>query len=492
MAVRKRYQVFVSSTFADLKEERKMVMRVILERKSFPAGMELFPAKDKKQFDYIKQVIDDSDYYLLIIGARYGSLDDDGVSYTEKEYDYAVSKKIPVIAFLHSDIKSIPLGKADVDKDLQQKLEAFRAKVQTGRLVEYWENAHDLKAKVISSLVDAFEDEEQPRIGWVRADSITNGDAQKEIDRLKKEIEKHRNEIKRLEVALKKKEGDYQTLESSYQSAQKEIENLTGQIQNLKTELEKLKASSVAIETKPRVQTEIITIPNTDVSFKMVYVEGGTFMMGANDADKVASSNERPAHVVTLSDYWIGETQVTQELWQAIMGENPSNFKREQNLPVECVSWDDCYRFIIKLNEKIGMNFHLPTEAQWEFAARGGNFGKRKQNRYAGRNFNIEHIAWYSENSEGKTHPVAQLSPNELGLYDMSGNVWEWCQDRYSLGYYSSSPNRDPKGPSGFGFSSYVCRGGGWLNKGWDCRVSTRNFCESRKGFPYIGLRLAL
>lgn len=181
----KRYQIFISSTFKDLEEERKQVMQAVLNRKCFPAGMELFPAVDIEQFDYIKKVIDDSDYYLLIIGARYGSLDENGFSFTEKEYDYAVSREIPVIAFIHNNIKLIPLGKADTDPELQKKLEAFRAKVQQGRLVNYWKDASDLRIKVTESLITAFQ--EIPRTGWVRANEA-NADSSQEVKSLRRQI----------------------------------------------------------------------------------------------------------------------------------------------------------------------------------------------------------------------------------------------------------------------------------------------------------------
>lgn len=492
MVNKKRYQIFVSSTFADLKEERKMVMQAILERKGFPAGMELFPAKDKRQFDYIKQVIDDSDYYLLIIGARYGSLDDDGVSYTEKEYDYAVSKEIPVIAFLHSDIRSIPLGKADDDKELRLKLEAFRTKVQTGRLVNYWENAHDLKAKVVSSLVDAFEDQDRPRIGWVRANWVVNDDSQKEIDRLTKEIIKHQNEVKRLEGVLNLKEEDRLELDYYYKAAQKEINNLEDQVKTLETKLEKLNTSPMTILKKPQSKTEVITIPWTDVSFKMVHVDGGTFRMGANDDDKEAFPNERPAHEVTLSDYWIGETQVTWELWEAVMG-SPIRFDGEQDLPVDRVSWINCQRFIERLNEKTSRNFHLPTEAQWEFAARGGNLGKESGYKYSGRSDSLETIAWYDKNSGGKTHPVAKLCPNQLGLYDMLGNVFEWCQDEYDYKYYRVSSKYDPiNSTSNNLLANRVRRGGCCKDIKKICRVSRRGHSRPEFSSYGLGLRLAL
>lgn len=464
---RKRYQVFISSTFTDLKDERDKVMRAVLELKCFPAGMELFPAKDKKQFDYIKQVINESDYYVLIIGARYGSLDSDGFSYTEKEYDYAVRQRKPIYAFLHGDIKSIPLGKADDDKKMRLKLEAFKAKVENGgHLVNYWTDTFELKSQVFHSLHEDFEDEQRKskRTGWVRADSIGgDADSQKEIEELKKEIEKRQNEVKSLEKKVKR----------------------------LNTELEKYKASSMTIISKPHLQMMEISIPDTDVTFKMVRVEGGSFMMGADDDDKEAFPNERSAHAVTLSDYWIGETQVTQELWQAVMGENPSKFSGEQNLPVERVSWNDCQKFIERLNKMTSRNFHLPTEAQWEFAARGGNLGKKNRNKYSGGNFDLESIAWHGENSEGKTHPVAKLYPNQLGLYDMSGNVWEWCKDGFDNEYYNKSQTKDPECIAS-SFSPCICRGGGWIFPDKYCRVSCRDHYFPTNKSNCIGLRLAL
>ena len=160
------------------------------------------------------------------------------------------------------------------------------------------------------------------------------------------------------------------------------------------------------------------------VSFEMVRVEGGTFHMGATSEQKdEAWDREKPVHSVTLSSYYIGKTEVTQALWQAVMGSNPSNFKGS-NLPVECVCWNDCQEFIQKLNSLTGRNFRLPTEAEWEFACRGGN--NSRGYKYSGSN-NLGSVAWYDDNSGGQTHPVATKAPNELGIYDMSGNVWEWC-----------------------------------------------------------------
>ena len=220
------------------------------------------------------------------------------------------------------------------------------------------------------------------------------------------------------------------------------------------------------------------------VEFTMVAVEGGTFQMGAADDDTNADSDEKPQHAVTLSDYYIGETEVTQALWEAVMGSNPGYFKGDQQ-PVDLVSWDDCQEFIEKLNTMTGKTFRLPTEAEWEYAARGGN--KSQGYMYSGSN-DLDLVAWYKDNSEGKTHDVATKTKNELGLYDMTGNVLEWCQDWYSE--YSSEAQTNPIGPE---TASYrVNRGGGWGNYAGSCRVSYRYRYTPAYRDYYLGLRLAL
>ena len=216
------------------------------------------------------------------------------------------------------------------------------------------------------------------------------------------------------------------------------------------------------------------------VNFTMIVVPGGTFLMGATSEQH----DEEPVHDVTLSDYCIGETEVTQELWKAVMGSNPSYFK-DYNLPVETVSWDDCQTFIKKLNSLTGANFRLPTEAEWEYAARGGN--KSRFTQYAGSS-NINDVAWYYANSGSKTHAVKTKQPNELGLYDMSGNVWEWCQDWY--GSYSSSSQTNPTGPSSG--SNRVRRGGSWNNDAKYCRSGYRFSNNPTYSDFNLGLRLAL
>ncbi len=221
-----------------------------------------------------------------------------------------------------------------------------------------------------------------------------------------------------------------------------------------------------------------------DVSFKMIEVEGGSFTMGAKLL--LNGLDELPTHRVTLSTYYIGKTEVTQELWQAVMGSNPSYFSGQKR-PVEQVSWNDCQDFINRLNALTGRQFRLPTEAEWEFAAREGN-KRRFMKKYAGRSDIIYNEAWYDGNSDGQTHEVAHRFSNELGIYDMSGNVWEWCQDWY--GEYDSSDQTNPTGPvSGI---YRVNRGGSWSDTADDCRFRYRSYDKPSFSSPKIGLRLAL
>ena len=233
-----------------------------------------------------------------------------------------------------------------------------------------------------------------------------------------------------------------------------------------------------------------ISIPVKDgISIEMVKVEAGTFMMGATSEMKDSYddpySDEKPVHQVTLTnDYYMGKYEVTQALWQAVMGSNPSNFKGD-NLPVEKVSWNDCQEFISKLNSLTGRKFRLPTEAEWEYAARGGK--KSRGYQYSGSS-NISDVVWYKDNSANKTHPVGTKQANELGIYDMSGNVWEWCSDRY--GSYSSFSQTNPTGSYSGAFR--VLRGGGWGSFAWFCCLSfRRNFAPDFRHYD-LGLRLAL
>ena len=230
----------------------------------------------------------------------------------------------------------------------------------------------------------------------------------------------------------------------------------------------------------------VITIPVKDgISIEMVKVEAGSFDMGATPEMENPSDWEKPVHRVTLTnDFYIGKYEVTQKLWQAVMGSNPSNFKGG-DLPVEMVSWKDCQKFIHKLKQLTGRNFRLPTEAEWEFAARGGK--KSRGYQFSGSN-TLDDVAWCKGNSGSQTHIVGTKQPNELGIYDMAGNVLEWCQDRY--GSYSSSPQTNPTGAA---HGSYrVIRGGCWKYVAYGCSSSRRDYSLPDYSLVYRGLRLAL
>ena len=234
----------------------------------------------------------------------------------------------------------------------------------------------------------------------------------------------------------------------------------------------------------PEPNPDAIPITVNGVTFNMIKVDGGTFTMGGTYEQGNSYGDEKPTHQVTLSTYYIGETEVTQELWTAVMGKNPSWHKGDI-LPVEQVSWKDCVKFIERLNKLTNRFFRLPTEAEWEFAARGGN--KSNCTMYSGSD-DIDEVAWYGENRIQNTNPVKTKKANELGIYDMSGNVSEWCNDW--KGAYGSDVQINPIGPKSG--NKRVCRGGGTNCSSWSCRSSYRD--EYAPGYKnnYLGFRLAL
>ena len=225
----------------------------------------------------------------------------------------------------------------------------------------------------------------------------------------------------------------------------------------------------------------------------MVYVEGGCFEMG--DTFDEGVSDEYPTHEVCVTEFYISKFLVTQKLWKSIMGSNPSNFFGCDDCPVESVGWVDVHDFLEKLNKKTGLEFRLPTEAEWEYAARG----RGKKERWAGTNneFELVDYAWYSKNSDEKTHPVGEKKPNDLGLYDMSGNVMEWVQDWYRKDYYKNSPKDDPIGPEsgvkGWIYGAQrVLRGGSWVNAPELIRAADRYRVEPADWNDDCGFRLAI
>ena len=230
---------------------------------------------------------------------------------------------------------------------------------------------------------------------------------------------------------------------------------------------------------------DIITIAIGDMSFDMIRVEAGGFTMGCVDNQGCyCYTPEQPAHHVSLTrDYYIGKFEVTQELFQIVMGYNPSEIK-SYNRPVENVSWEEAQQFCAKLSKITEQNFGLPTEAEWEFAARGGK--KSKGLFYSGSK-QCDEVAWHKDNSAQKSNPVGQKRPNELGIYDMSGNIKEWCQD--FVGEYTSASQTDPKGPD-YG-KDHVQRGGSWKTDSSSCRVWSRSVMFNTKGVDN-GFRLAI
>jgi hypothetical protein len=197
----KKYQVFISSTFSDLLQERQAAIRTVLDLGHIPSGMEIFPAADVEQFEYIKKVIDECDYYVLIIGARYGSVDAAGVSFTEKEYDYAVEQKKTVLAFIHGDPGSVAVNKADTDPTRAAKLNAFREKVSTGRLVRFWKTPEELNSRVTIALAKAFG--EMPGIGWIRGNAVASEDLLAQLNDLRNQLDQLRAKNYELEQRTK-------------------------------------------------------------------------------------------------------------------------------------------------------------------------------------------------------------------------------------------------------------------------------------------------
>ncbi len=235
----------------------------------------------------------------------------------------------------------------------------------------------------------------------------------------------------------------------------------------------------------PEEPTEILPEPIKEIIDNMVEVEGGTFIMGATpEQGEEAFNDEKPPHKVTVSTFHIGRYPVTQEQWKAVMGSNPSYFQGERH-PVEQVNWMDCQDFVEKLSKITGLKFRLPTEAEWEYAARGGKKGKGYK--YSGGNM-LSQIAWYNENSGGTSHEVGQKAPNELGLYDMSGNIWEWVQDW--KGDFTNEEQMNPKGPEEG--DERICRGGGWNREHDRCRVSYRGDDLPDLRYRSLGLRVVM
>lgn len=251
------------------------------------------------------------------------------------------------------------------------------------------------------------------------------------------------------------------------------------------------------LQRQPLVQDEgdSVIVNLYPSPFRMVKVEGGTFLMGAQDKDPdgenyhpLADEDASPVHQVTLDSYYIGETVVTQGLWRTVMGNDDHRFVMGQDdFPAVRINWNECQYFVQRLNQMTKLKFRLPTEAEWEFAARGGN--KSRGYVYSGSN-ELNKVAWSEQSHDKRLHSVKQKRHNELGLYDMSGNVWEWCSDWD--GNYPTKEQHNPKGPKSDKFYYHVIRGGSWNDPSWFCYVFQRFANRYDKTWNDCGLRLAM
>lgn len=232
------------------------------------------------------------------------------------------------------------------------------------------------------------------------------------------------------------------------------------------------------------MQDSYTEFKNTPAAFEMLWVEGGVFEMGGESGYE----DSLPIHKVQVSSFWMGEFVVTQALWAYVMKENPSDFKGA-NRPVENVSYDDImYEFLPRMKTMTGLEYRLPTEAEWEYAAKGGKYGYKYPFEYAGSN-KLDEVGWYYENSQDETKVVGLKTPNLLGLYDMSGNVYEWCSDWYDRDFYGSSTAGVSTNPTG---SLRVLRGGGWLSYAQRCRSASRSNDSPTYRYDSVGFRLVL
>ncbi len=295
--------------------------------------------------------------------------------------------------------------------------------------------------------------------------------AREDVARLKKDVERFEKNVKMLEKELEQeRENSRQVMQEVSDLFQAREDELFDQL--FEQELKNLRQDKNCFD------------PETGM--ELVFVKGGCYEMGCGSWTSDCIDDEKPVHTVCLDDFYIGKYPVTQGQWKKVMGNNPAEFQKGDNYPVENVSWDDAQEFIKRLNrQSLGRKYRLPTEAEWEYAARSGG----RKEKYAGGD-DIDHVAWYGKKSGNHTHPVGQKAPNCLCIYDMSGNIWEWCQDWYDEDYYSNSPRNNPAGPSSGTYR--VARGGGWVSgPKYVCSTFRGGFRPSNR-FDYVGFRLAL
>ncbi len=354
------------------------------------------------------------------------------------------------------------------------------------------DSIQEQKLRELQAATEAAKKEKE-QLSQIRKQQIE----QRRIDSIAQE-----EQIQRQQQAAEKAKKEQERLaEMQWQQAeQRRIDSIGREEQRAMEAAKKEQERLAEIEKQRKEKFNSLPKPIQDLINNMVRIQGGDFTMGQPDPNigcDRCTKDEQPSHTVTLSSYNIGKYEVTQAQWQAVMGSNPSHFKDcGSRCPVEKVSWNDVQEFIKKLNRMTGKTFRLPSEAEWEYAARGRRSDGYK---YAGSD-NIESVAWYTKNSydKGKSHPdygthtVGTKSPNELGLYDMSGNVWEWCSDWYDENYYKNSPRNNPQGPSSTQ-SFRVLRGGSWAAFNINCRVADRFRVRPVNNYSLydVGFRLA-
>lgn len=343
------------------------------------------------------------------------------------------------------------------------RIHKLQALPQDGKAIILWQHRDEAYDNIVRGIRVAIENllktrEIKTQLATLKA-SILQLLEQNDLEQAQQILQKA-HALKLLDPELDKLQTNWQRLEDK------------------RLEQERLEQEHLEKEQQRQAHIAKLPQPIQQLLNDLVAVESGTFMMGSPNTEADRRDNEYQ-HRVTLSSFYMGKYQVTQAQWQAIMGSNPSYFKGD-NLPVENVSWDDIQVFLEKLNTLYSLSpplggqgggfFRLPTEAEWEYAARGGN--KSQGYTYAGSN-NLNEVAWYDDNSNNKTHPVGQKKPNELGIYDMTGNVWEWCRDWYADDYYSKSPSSNPENTTTATYR--VLRGGSWINYAVYCRVAYRS-----------------
>jgi formylglycine-generating enzyme required for sulfatase activity len=403
----------------------------------------------------IKKNVQDADIALLLVSQDFATS------------DFILEFELPWIReeFQNRSLKIIPLLIDVLARNGRRNIpwifELQTIPNESKPIIEYTDNAVEW-SKVRIQILDALLD---------KIDTVHNPQSHVAEETQELSDKNSPNEQEQLAVELKELKDTNKRLELELTKQKEKPESATAKDNG--------DSSSKLKDIKIAKYTETVK----GVSFDMIEVEGGTFLMGSSEDEQDHLPDENQ-HEVTLNSFLIGKTVVTQALWKAVMQNNPSHFKGD-NLPVEQVNWKDCQEFLQKINQLTGKHYCLPTEAQWEFAAIGGNHSHGYV--YAGSN-TLNDVAWFVDNSEKCTHMVGLKQPNELEIFDMSGNVSEWCSDWY--GNYPDKMHVDPKGPKSGWY--HVIRGGDGISAFQNCRVAFRGYNFPGRYNSFLGLRLAL